>query len=161
MFSNKKIFIKYKKIKNMSFGLGASATCGEMIASKLDVPYVSGLPVKTLTVDDDDTTIAGAKGLYLVDYSGGSTTVSLADGSKSGDVVEILTVRSGGNSFTVNAVIHITGSSPIAFGTVSGGYLRMVWIQDIPGVGNGWFVLDRSSGSPAAATAVANLPAIS
>ncbi len=145
----------------MSFSLGPTATCGELVASNLDVPYGSGLPVKTLTFADTGTTLDGPKGLYLVDYSGGNTAINIGDGSKSGDVVEILTVRSGGNSFTMGAIIHITGVSTISFGTTSGGYLRLVWLQDIPGVGNGWCVLARSSGATANSNSVDNLPAIS
>ncbi len=144
----------------MSFSLGPNASCGELAASNLDVPYGSGLPVKTLTFADNGTTLNEVKGLFLVDYSGGNTTINLLDGQKSGDVVEILTVRSGGNSFTMNCIIHITGSSQISFGTTSGGYLRLVWIEGISGVGNGWCVLARSSGATANSNSVDNLPAI-
>ena len=142
-------------------GLGSEAKCGKLHASDLVVPYLSGgVAPKTLTNANDGETIADPKGLYLVDANGGNTSITFGNGSKSGDIAEVLYVRSGGNTFDLGITVHIGGAKTASFGTVSGGYLKCVWVSGISGVGNGWYVLARSASTDATATSVSNLPAL-
>lgn len=145
----------------MSFSIGPHATCGELNASSLDVPYGSGAPVKTLTFADNGSTLAVPKGLYLINTTDGQTVINIPAGKKSGDILEFITVRSNGNDCVLNLLIHSSGNTQIEFGTISGNYIKIMWLQDQgPGIGDAWWVLARGSGSPANGTSVADLPRI-
>jgi len=150
--------ILFSNYKMSVVGLGDKAVVGELSADNLSIPFVStGNKVGNITFADSGNALA-PQGLYLVDTTGGNTNMTLADGARQGDVVEIILTHSGGNAFAL-AVAKLHGApKTITFGPTSGTYVKLAYVAE--GSTVGWVVLARESSSDAAVATVAGMPVI-
>jgi len=141
--------------------LGERAKTGHIQSTTVDIPFAGvGQITSTITFADNGTELT-PKGLFIVTTAGGNTAMTLPDGIKQGDAVEIIYFHSGGNAFTLTvANLHGAVNKTITTGpAVSGQYYKLVWV-DVPGIGSGWVVTARESLADAADNAVAGMPVI-
>ena len=141
--------------------LGADAYANTLHSTNLDVPYASnGKPVGGDITFADNGTALTPSGMYIVDTTGGSTSMTLGAGKTRGDVVELIYGHSGGNTFSLLVdKLHSGSPKTIAMGSASGQYLKLVW-AGAAAYTAGWCIMARESPSNATATSVADLPAI-
>ncbi len=137
--------------------LGDIAKCGKIQAEEVEIPFVGGGKISQIITNNDDGTALHPKGIYIVDTSGGNTAMTLADGIKQGDSVEIFFWHSGGNTFDLTIDKFHGATKTISDGPASGTYYKLVWISHGT---HSWCMTARESCSDAAANAVANLPVI-
>ncbi len=142
-------------------GLGDRARCGHIMCNTQDIPFCGvGALTKNITFADNGDDLP-PKGLFIVNTAGGNTAMTLVDGVKQGDSVEVIYFHSGGNAFTLTvANLHGAVNKTITTGpAVSGQYYKLVWVHDV-GVGSGWVITARESLADAADNAVVGLPVI-
>ena len=128
--------------------LGDTAVVGKLIADELES---SGVTIGR-QYDSTDTVLA-TTGFHKIASDGGAVALSLPDATRSGDIVELLHVA-GGNTVVVTPVNLRGAAVSLNFTSTAGGYAKLIFISTT------WYILARSSDAVAAATAVANLPAV-
>ena len=141
------------------------AYVGELHAQTLsaehtNIPFAgTGQIVGEISVLDDGNPLP-TKGLFVVNSQGGDITMSLADGEKIGDCVEVIYFQSGGFSFNLNVSRLHGAPKTITTGPASSGlYYKLVWAT-YGSLTGGWILCARESVSAAAIDAVEGLPVI-
>ena len=138
--------------------LGNEAVCTCLSAKQVDVPFVASTKggLRSLTFADNGTTLSRTKGLFVLDSSGGATTMNIPAGREDGEIIELHHHASGpGNAFIFVLDIHLTPTTITFDATLSGGYVKLMWYS------TSWNVLARCNSVAAAGNAVASLPVIS
>lgn len=129
-------------------GLGQIAKCGTLDATTIEYTNQSLHLTPVITA-------AGAlptKGFHILQPGANPTAFTVPDGTRAGDVVEFLH-RTGSNVGNITpSDIH---GAITAIAMTGGCYVKLIW------TGSQWYIINRCGDGAAAATAVANYPALS
>ena len=134
--------------------LGDQAVCGNLKAKDgiSSTSFTRDIKFRYNNTDNGGTT--AAKGLFTFATNGGALTMNIPDPKRDGDVIECMYVA-GGNPLILDATGKLYGAANrIEFGSSSGGYCKLIAYV------SKWFIAARGSSDPAAANAVAGLPAL-
>jgi len=138
---------------------GENVFADKVIATNVDIPYAGvGAVTSDITFANNGQAMP-PKGLYTVNTSGGNTTMSLGDGEKLGDAVEVIYYHSGGNSFTLNVTLSGAPKTIRTGPGSSGQYYKLIWATS-GSLSPGWIVAARQALYDAADNAVDGLPVI-
>jgi|ETNvirnome_6_100_1030635.scaffolds.fasta_scaffold07479_7 hypothetical protein len=138
---------------------GGNITADKITAQNVDIPYAGVGAVSSDITFANNGQALPPKGLYTVNTTGGNTTMSLGDGEKLGDAVEVIYFHSGGNSFTLNVTLSGAPKTIVTGPAHSGQYYKLIWATS-GALTPGWIVAARQSLVDAADNAVDGLPVI-